>query len=240
MKRLIVSTAFATASLASTAASAHVSVSSGPGFADKTQEITFGVGHGCAGADTLSIRVLIPAEVTSLRALRSDLGPPRIEKNAAGAVTAVVWSKPTAEIVEGDPNYYRAALRLRVPNKPFTKLQFPSIQTCRTPAGVESIAEWTGAPPTMSPDAGAGDAGAPAVEAAPELVILPARQPGWNKFTAPAAITDLVTYFSDAQIVWVGGAAFSPNATTSDLIKTEPNTQPLTSIPAGAIVWVKY
>jgi len=38
--------------LAPAIASAHISVASGPGFANTTQEIVFGVGHGCAGADT--------------------------------------------------------------------------------------------------------------------------------------------------------------------------------------------
>lgn len=46
-------------------ARAHVSVVSGPGFANTTQEIVFGVGHGCAGADTTRVRVEIPAGVLS-------------------------------------------------------------------------------------------------------------------------------------------------------------------------------
>ena len=224
-------------SLVAATARAHVSIA-GPGFADKSQEVTFGVGHGCAGADTLGVRIQIPADVTSLRALNSDLGRARVEKNAAGLVTAVVWSKPTTEIVEGDPNYYKVALRFRVPNKPFTKLYFPTIQTCRTPAGVETTTEWVGVMPHAEADAGAPDAAAP--EPAPDLLILPARLPGWNKYTVPAELTDLATYFSDAQIVWLGTAAFSANPNTAALIKTEPNTQTLTVVPAGATVWVKY
>jgi uncharacterized protein YcnI len=237
IKTLTSTAVLAAVALAAPVVQAHVSVSSGPGFADKTQEVTFGVGHGCAGADTLSIRVQIPADVTSIRALRSDLGPARVEKNAAGVVTAVIWSKPAAEIVEGDPNYYRATLRLRVPNKPFTTLYFPTIQTCRTPAGVESTAEWV-AVPGNGPDGGAPDAAEP--EPAPALVIVPARQPGWNKFTVPAALSDLSAFFADAQIVWVGGSAWSANPSTAELIKSEPNTQTLVTIPAGSTVWARY
>ncbi len=222
-------------------AAAHISVASGPGFADTTQEVSFGVGHGCAGADTLSVRVVIPADVTSVRAVPSNLGPAKVEKDAAGLVTAVTWSKAAADIVDGDPNYYKLTLRMKVPNKPFTTLLFPTIQTCRTPAGVESKAEWVGGTalaPTV--DAGAPDAGEEGPEPAPALAIVPARKPGWNKYTAAAAVSDLATYFGDAQIVWAGTAAFSPNPTTAAQITTEPSTQPLTSIPAGATVWVKY
>ena len=41
--------------LSSTFAAGHVSVASGPAFANTTQEVTFGVGHGCEGADTSSV-----------------------------------------------------------------------------------------------------------------------------------------------------------------------------------------
>ena len=223
--------------LAASSASAHVSLVSGPGFADSTQEIVFGVGHGCAGADTLSVRVEIPAAITTVRAVHSTLGPAKVEKDAAGLVKAVIWSKPAADVQDGDPNYYKLTLRLKVPNQPFTTLAFPAIQTCRTTAGVETVVDWVGGS-AAAPDASAPDAGAP--EPAPTLVILPPRQPGWNKFQVPPDMVDLATYFGDAQIVWLGGAAFSPNPNTAALIKTEPNTTPLTTIPAGATVWVRY
>jgi uncharacterized protein YcnI len=218
-------------------ASAHVSLASGPGFADATQEITFGVGHGCAGADTLSVRVEIPAAITSVRAVHSTLGPAKVEKDAAGLVKAVTWSKPAADLQDGDPNYYKLTLRLKVPNQPFTTLAFPATQTCRTTAGVETVVAWVGGS-AAAPDASAPDAGAP--EPAPTLVILPARQPGWNKYQVAADVTDLAGYFGDAQIVWVGTAAFSPNGETAALIKTEPNTTALTTIPVGSTVWVRY
>ena len=89
-------TAVLVVSITSTA-DAHVSISSGPAAANKSQKIVFSVGHGCEGADTLSIRVEIPAAVTSVRALRSDFGKPSVEKDGTGAVTAVTWQKPDAD-----------------------------------------------------------------------------------------------------------------------------------------------
>ncbi|HEY3499119.1 MAG TPA: DUF1775 domain-containing protein, partial [Polyangiaceae bacterium] len=73
--------------------SAHVSINSGPGFADASQVVTFGVGHGCEGSDTLRIRVEIPSQVVSVRGLNSDLGPARVELDDAELVTAVSWEK---------------------------------------------------------------------------------------------------------------------------------------------------
>ena len=54
----------------------------------------------------------------------------------------------------------------------------------------------------------------PAGEPAPALTVLPARQPGWNKYTVPVAVADLKPLFADAQIVWKDSAAYSANANT--------------------------
>src|SRR5690349_15485939 len=78
---------------------AHIAVSSGPGFANTTQEIAFGVGHGCEGADTYSVKIDIPAGVTSVRPVRSDFGNVSVEKNAQGDVIAVVWQKADADVL---------------------------------------------------------------------------------------------------------------------------------------------
>ena len=80
---------------------------------------------------------------------------------------------------------------------------------------------------------------APSPEPAPALVVLPVRGPGWNKFTTKSAINDLAI-FNDAEIVWVGDAAYSSNATTKELIAGEDDVTPLTKIAAGAEIWVKY
>jgi uncharacterized protein YcnI len=211
------------------AAGAHVSIVSGPALANTTQAITFGVGHGCEGTDTVKVRVQIPAGVTSVRPMASAFGAVSVEKDDAGTVTAVVWQK--ADALDGDIAYYELAVRLKVPNAPFTTIYFPSQQTCRAADGGTSSVGWTQLP---GADAGIND------EPAPALSIVPAHQPGWNKVTAPVAVTNLATYFPDAQIVWKGMAAYSANPTTADLIKTTSGVTTLTAIAANDELWVKY
>ncbi len=218
--------------LAPAIASAHISVSSGPGFANATQEIAFGVGHGCAGADTLSVKIDIPAGVTSVRALRSDFGKAEIEKNAAGDVIAVIWQKPEAELLAGDFGYYKLTLRLKVPNKPFTTLFFPTHQTCKASDGTVTTVHWVG----MTESHGGGETDEPA----PALKILPARKAGWNKYTVPADISDLSGFFSDALIVWKGTAAYSPNPATTELAKGTSGVTELTELKANDAIWVRY
>jgi hypothetical protein len=76
-------------------------------------------------------------------------------------------------------------------------------------------------------------------EPAPALVILPARSPGWNKFTVTNKVTDL-SIFKDAQIVWAGDAAYSGNPATADQIKSEEGVTELKEIAAGTEIWVKF
>jgi uncharacterized protein YcnI len=221
----------AAVSLVSTLATAHVSVASGPGFADTSQEIVFGVGHGCEGADTSGVRVEIPAEVTSVRVMPNVFGRATIEKDAADLIRAVLWQKDPADVLDSDFGYYKMSLRIRVPNQPFTTLLFPSRQTCTAADGTISTVDWIAA--TESPDGGGP-------EPAPALQILPARVSGWNKFTVPVAIADLGTFFEDALIVWKGSAAYSANPTTSELITGTPGVTALTSLNANDEIWVKY
>ncbi|PTL77862.1 YcnI family protein [Vitiosangium sp. GDMCC 1.1324] len=230
MNRTVVALLAGTGILLSPAiASAHISVASGPGFANTTQEIVFGVGHGCAGADTYAVRIEIPAGVTSVRPERSDFGKVSVEKNAAGDVTAVVWQKPDQELLEGDIGYYKLAVRFKVPNQPFSTLYFPTHQTCKASDGTISTTDWVG-----TPTSGAG------VEPAPALNIVPARKAGWNKFMVPSAISDLSVYFGDAQIVWKGTAAYSPNPATMEMVKATSGVTELTELQANVEVWVKY
>src|SRR6476661_3534611 len=84
-------------------ASAHVSLASGPGFANKSQIITFGIGHGCTDnggkkLDTVKIEVTIPAGVTSIRGIRSDFGNPTYTKSGTN-VTKVTWTKPASDLL---------------------------------------------------------------------------------------------------------------------------------------------
>jgi periplasmic copper chaperone A len=213
-------------------AHAHISVASGPGFANTTQEITFGVGHGCSGADTYSVRMEIPAGVTSVRPERSDFGKVSVEKNAAGDVIAIIWQKAEQELLASDISYYKLTVRLKIPNQPFTTLYFPTHQTCKASDGTLSTTHWVGTPATSG--------GAEAPEPAPALQVVPARKPGWNKFTVPAAISDLNLFFGDAQIVWKGNAAFSPNPATLELAKATSGVSELTGLQANDEIWVRY
>jgi uncharacterized protein YcnI len=214
-------------------AEAHVSIASGAATANATQEITFGVGHGCAGADTYRVRVSIPAGVTSVRPLRSDFGKPSVEKDTTGAITAVVWQKADADALEADIAYYKLVIRLKVPNKPFTTYFFKAHQTCRAMDGTLSTVDWTMLPTDPVVDGGAD-------EPAAALVVLPARQPGWNKYTVAAPVADVSAIFSDAQIVWKGTAAFSSNPNTAALIGSTAGVTGLTSLAASDEIWVKY
>ena len=213
-------------------ATAHIAVSSGPGFANATQEIAFGVGHGCAGADTYSVKIDIPAGVTSVRALRSDFGKATVEKNAAGDVIAVIWQKPDAELLDSDFGYYKLVVRMKLPNQPFTTLFFPTHQTCKASDGTVSTVHWVGT--TESHGGGETD------EPAPALKIMPARKAGWNKFTVPSDMANLSTYFSDALIVWKDSAAYSSNAATAELAKGTSGVTELTELKANDEIWVRY
>ena len=166
-------------------ARAHVSIASGPGFANTTQEITFGVGHGCAGADTVRVRVEIPPDVLSVRPLRSDFGKVSVEKDAAGTITAVTWQKADADALDTDIAYDKLIVRLKVPNKPFTTSFFKAHQTCRAMDGTLSTVDWAMLPGDPIVDGGAAD------EPAPALVALLVRQPGWNKYVVAQAVPDV-------------------------------------------------
>jgi len=214
------------------AALAHISVTSGVAFANTTQEVAFGVGHGCAGADTSSVRIEIPAGVASVRPERSDFGAVSVETDATGVVTAALWQKADAELHPTDIAYYKLVLRLKVPNQPFTTLLFPTHQTCKAPDGTVSVEEWIAAPSDRGVAAGTA-------EPAPALVIVPARQPGWNSFTVPVA-ADPSVYFPDALIVWKGTSAYSVNPSTATLIGATAGVTPLTALAANDQIWVHY
>ena len=212
-------------------ASAHIGIH-GPGFADTNQIVTLGVGHGCEGSDTKSVRVEIPPEVLSVRAVDSNLGRATVELDDAGLVTAVTWQKPESEVLPADTNYYTLALRLRVPNRPFSTLYFPAYQTCQTADGEILETAWSSTMPEDEVPEGE--------EPAPALTILPARVTGWNQYTVPVDIDDVSAFFADAQIVWKGEAAYSSNAATTELIAATDGVSSLASLSEGDVIWVKY
>jgi periplasmic copper chaperone A len=233
MKRTLGILAGLSVALLPAVVAAHVSIASGPGFANTTQEITFGVGHGCAGADTYRVRVTIPAGVTSVRPLRSDFGKVSVEKDAAGTIVAVSWQKADADALEADLAYYKLVIRLKVPDQPFKTIFFPALQTCRAADTTTSTVDWKMLPTDPIVDGGTD-------EPAPALVILPARRPGWNKYVVAQAVPDVATVFGDAQIVWKGTAAYSANPTTTELIASTPGVTALTALAANDEIWVKY
>lgn len=216
---------------ASASAIAHVGLQSP--VTNATQEFTFSVGHGCGTSDTYAVRVALPAGVTSVRPLRSDFGRTTIEKDGAGAVTAVTWQKPDADLLDGDTNYYKLVIRMKLPaTATFKKIYFPTKQTCKASDGTISTTDWI-AVPDANGDAGAG-------EPAPGAAVVPAHTPGWNKITVTADVKDLAAFFADAAIVWKGNAAFSANTATMDQIKTEAGVTVLTELKTNDVVWVRY
>lgn len=217
-------------SLVPAIAAAHISIASGPGAANATQILKFGVGHGCEGvADTYMIKVEIPSTVTSVRPMPSDFGKVSVETDATGAVTSVTWTRAAQDTAQGDVAYHELGLRAKLPDKPFTTLFFPTHQYCYGPDGGILVTDWVGTDPLDLN-----------VEPAPGVKMVPQHKTGWNKFTVAAATTDLGGLFPDALIVWKGTSAFSPNATTTGLIKTTTGVTALEALAAGDEIWVKY
>ena len=181
-----------------------------------------------------SIQVDIPTGIdpTSVRAMPSDFAPtPAVARNAGG-VASIKWSRDPSELQSDDSAYYEITLRLKVNDVPFTRIPFVITQVCRpkggTPADDVTVV-WTG--PSSNP------------EPSPQLIVVPAHSVGWNKLVLTTAIAaaDLGAYFGDAQIVWKGTAAFSPNATVTGLITTTTGATKLsTDLAAGDEIWVKY
>lgn len=219
-------------------AQAHIGASTPTPYANATAETSFSIGHGCeGGVDTQSVKISIPAGITSLRVVESyPFTSVTTEKDAAGIVTAVTFSKPQNTVRDGDDGYYKLSLRFKLPDKPFTVLYFPAIQTCKKPDGTgPAPTEWIGTTPNESEDG---------PEPAPALLVLPARTPGWNKYTIPTGVEikkeQLATVFKDAQIVWAGSKAYSVNPNTAAQIAAEDGVEALESLAAGTEIWVKY
>jgi uncharacterized protein YcnI len=205
--------------------------------ADKSSKIVMGMGHGCNGntEDTWKVRVDIPAGVTGVRALFSDFGKPTVIRTA-GVVTAIEWTKSDDDKLAADDAYYELAFRARMPNTPYTKLQFNVLQTCVDASGNPT----TPVPWDQPPGSTTG-------EPAPLLTVLPDRlnATGWNKLTIPAnttvAAADLGVFFADALIVWKGTSAFSKNPNTVEQILATSGVTMLNSdLVAGDVIWVRY
>ena len=209
-------------------AAAHPHIDGGPALASKGgQLITFGISHGCGGKDTVKIVVTIPAGVTGVRAFYGPFGAPSVTTDANNNVTSVTWEKATFEPV--DKTYPQFTIRATIADVPFTSIMFPVEQTCLDGTG-PTVVNWN------EPDDTNG-------KEAPKLKVVPARVAGWNKLTVPVAIAedDLPAYFGDAQILWKGTAAYTPNGAVAALITMTPGVSALSGgLSAGDEIWVKY
>jgi hypothetical protein len=58
--------------------------------------------------------------------------------------------------------------------------------------------------------------------------------------TRALTIEEIATYFGDAQIVWRGNAAYSPNANTMSQIAATMGVTALGSVAANDELWVRY
>lgn len=216
------------------AASAHVSTASGPATGDgaTATEVTLQIGHGCEESngtkhDTLSLKVDIPAGVKGLRAVSSPDFPVLKIDGSGDNITAVTWSKAATDPgLDTDSNFYKLTFRATMPDAAFTKLYFPSHQSCK--GGFTT--EWTKTPTNA---AGSDAASVP---------LLPKRTSGWNKLPVKNAVAkaDLPVFFKDAAIVWKGTSAYSANAVTAEQLGKEAGVTALESLAAGDEIYVKW
>jgi uncharacterized protein YcnI len=191
-------------------------------FANSNYTGTLRAGHGCEDAsenhyDTEKISVEIPAGVTSVKPFDAAWADASVEKDAEGAVTKITWTRRANLAVQAeDTHLYTVSFRAKLPDAPLTSVAFRIVQVCNGGA-IET--PWEGAN-------------------AAKLNLVPARSPGWNKYTIGVDVPDVAAlkkFFGDALIVWSNGAAYSANPVTDSLI-----TNKLTSIPANQEFWVKY
>lgn len=218
-----------------TIAQAHISVASGPAAANKSQVIAFGINHGCTDTagkklDTVKIKITIPAGVTGVRGVRSDFGNPTYTKDGT-TITEVTWTKPAGDLLDADDSYYEIKLKVKIPDMPFSKLQWNIEQTCEDSTTNQQIVVLWDQPE-----------GSTTGEPAPQMTVVPARTSGWNKITVPRALTieEVAAFFGDALIVWKGNAAFSTNPNTTDMIKATQGVTELTGLAANDEIWVRY
>jgi periplasmic copper chaperone A len=238
MRRSFMSVAAALGCLLSAGlAQAHVGVTASGPYANANVEASFNVGHGCENKyDTYSIKIRIPSGLTGLRMVENgSFASVTAERNAAGDVTTVTYTKAQSAVRAADDAYYKLILRFRLPNTPFATLYFPTTQVCKSQDGATtSTTEWVSTSAEHSADAGEAD------EPAPALTVLPARAPGWNKYTAGSTKLEVAALFKDALIVWSGDAAYSANPNTVAQIAAEDGVEALETIEPGTEFWVKY
>jgi hypothetical protein len=275
MKKLsLASLAAASAALCASSAIAHVGLlnTSTPvafpastfAVAGTTNVIQFNAGHGCtlaesvptipgAGAnlDTTKLEITIPAAIvtattaTSVRALHSgSFG--NVVKTVNGDGTITFTFNKIGSASAADDQYYNVRISFKLPAATLTditKYQFLAVQTCAS-GGTDYVMNW-----------GAANS--------PKLTVFPDKRKGFNKYTLDSqTVTDftaasgtatlaakLKAYFGDADMVWVGKSAYSPNPNTKtkiDALAVKDTTYSELGNKAGAsiattdTIWVKY
>ncbi len=218
--------------LAAGLANAHVSVTSGTAYAGSYYQVDLAVPHGCDGADTESIEVEIPASLSGVRpvfAFTGDSSAVSIEKDGSGAVTKLTYTR--SNDAGEDSNAYSISFRGKLADVPFTTLYFPTTQTCFGGA----VSAWVGTGGHDHHGSSAESSELPA----PSMMVYPTRHPGWNEYTAQDHLHDM-SIFNDAEIVWKGSAAYSPNTATMEMIEADENSSVLEQIHPDESFWVKY
>lgn len=232
--------AVATAAVAGVAfvatAEAHITFASGlgvpPPIANTNWVGTVNVPHGCsdelgAGLDSERVEVEIPAAFTGVRPVHSTFGKASVTA-ADGVVSKLTWTQAEGDVQPADTHLYQLPVRGRLPNAPFTTLEFRIVQFCAN--GTTGV--WEG------------------VDAA-KVRVLPARNPGWNQYTIPTGVNltsaDVPNFFGDAQIVWLGLKGYSRNTETQAQIGRTSGASALVTgtatdvvLPAGSVIWVRY
>lgn len=219
-------------------AQAHIMVA-GQAAAGQSFVATISVGHGCtddlhaaAKLDTKSVEFEIPEGVTSVRPMDSvSFGTPIITADGDGNVTAVKYERTNVDLRDGDPAFYQFQIRMKAPDAPFTKLIFLAHQVCgdMAAANADITVDWVSLDGTGEPAA--------------MLPVLPARSPGWNKWTTDEHIhglDNLTFFFGDALILWFDNAGYSSNAETQALIDADADSTALTEMHPGTEFWVRY
>ncbi|MEY2688509.1 MAG: hypothetical protein RL375_2707 [Pseudomonadota bacterium] len=235
-----------------------------------TSELVFNVGHGCnaeavpavtPALDTYKVSITVPADiVTATGTVRPTFsgayGNATLVTNANGSVTAT-WVK-SASARPGDDHYYKVALRLKAPTTTTIKAyQFDAVQYCKATAttpgggvaeGADVVLDWTKIPNQANQS--------------PTVYVFPDKRKGFNSFKLDASVTAAFTatatgtlasvlksHFGDAEILWVGKAGYSANATTAakiDALATKDSsysnlgTKVGGAISATDTIWVKY
>ena len=121
-------------------AGAHVSVQPAEATAGAYQVLRFGVGHGCDGSATRTVRIEIPPGVPAARPQPKPGWTLAVQRAADGRVTAVTWAGELAA-----DEFDEFLILMRLPPE-LGALPFPAIQGCD---GAE--AQWIEIAPAGAP-----------------------------------------------------------------------------------------